>query len=324
MKKALVLLVILATLVGTSVLVYTLLLGKRNVQSSIDGTTVSTKQNKNNTHIFMCADDGNAMPTCTTIASVLSNSASDENINVHIVSFDDNHMSEENIKRIEKLGTTIKKFNLDFTYFDKKRLSKFNTNHWNKAILVKLFGAQLFPNLDKIIWLDDDVIVLKSLNNIYNKDMDDKYLFGVDVSSEYNKYNGRDCPYWITAGFGLYNLKEIRKDDFQKDLLNFAKSYPVNGHSDKKYCGGIEEYALTKIPKDKVNVLPYKYSVMCSMFGGTVYENLDLEDCVVLHYAACKPWRDKKYISKKYLDVWEKYFYMTEYSKELKGTKKAA
>ena len=101
MKKALVLLLILTTLVGFSILAYTLLLGERNVQRSIEGTTVSTKPNENNTHIFMCADDGNAMPTCTTIASVLSNSASDEKINVHIVSFDDNHMSEENIKKID-------------------------------------------------------------------------------------------------------------------------------------------------------------------------------------------------------------------------------
>ena len=55
----------------------------------------------------MCADDGNAMPTCTTIASVLSNSLKDEKISIHIVSFEDNHMSKENIRKMRNIAVIL-------------------------------------------------------------------------------------------------------------------------------------------------------------------------------------------------------------------------
>ena len=301
-----------------------MVLGKKNSQNIIHSNPVSSNKLKNDTHIFMFSDNAYAMPTCVTIASILSNSLEDEKINVCIVSFEDDKMSKENVEKIEKLKTTIKDFNLDFIHFDKKRISKINTDHWSKAILVKLFAAELFPNLDKIIWLDGDIIVLKSLNSIYKKDMDNKYLSGVDVAGEYNKHAKKDCPYWITAGFGVYNLKQIRKDGFLNDLLNFAKRYPVGGHLRKDFCGGVEEYALTQIPKYRVNVLPYNYSVMCSLFGTKAYEGLNLEDCVILHYAGCKPWHHAGYINKKFLDIWKKYFNMTGYAREIESGQKAA
>ena len=324
MKKMLVLVASLITLVGVSALVYVAVLGKRNSQNILRSDPASIVKLKNDTHVFMFSDNAYAMPTCVAIASILSNSSEDEKINIHIVSFEDDQINQENVKKIEKLKTTIKDFNLDFTFFDKKRINRLKTDHWSKAILVKLFAAELFPKLDKVIWLDGDIIVLKSLNEIYKTSLDGKYLAGVDVSDEYNRHKKNTCPYWITAGFGVYNLKEIRKDNFQKDLLNFAKQYPVGGHLRKDFCGGAEEYALTQIPKCRVNVLPYNYSVMCSLFGAKAYENLNLEDCVILHYAGCKPWRDAEHINKRFLDIWKKYFNMTEYAKEIESRQKAA
>lgn len=319
-KSSAIVTVLTAILVIGAAVIFVLTLGiqKNDTKSSVKGSTTSAKLD-DGTHIFMCADDGNAMPTCVTIASVLKNSLEDEKINIHIVSFEDNHMSDENVKKIESLKAKIKDFNLNFTYLNKNRLNEFNTDHWNKAIMVKLLGAELFPNLDKIIWLDDDVIVLKSLKELYEKNMDGKYLAGVDVSDEYNRFGNKNCPYWITAGLGVYNLKEIRKDNFQKNLLEFTKGYPAGAHGKEGYCGGIEEYALTKVPKDKMLVFPYKYSVMCSAFGKESYKNLALDDCVVLHFAGTpKPWRQQDHIGKKFADTWNKYYNMTPYAQQEK------
>ena len=326
MKKTLLIALFFALFAGIFVFLYTGFSLKNNAISNIISTVVNAKNNKN-THIFMCADDGNAMPTCVTIASVLKNSLEDEEINIHIVSFEDNHMSEENIRKIEKLKTTIRDFNLDFTYFDKKKLDEFYTDHWNKAIMVKLYPAELFPKLDRIIWLDDDIIVLTSLNDIYKMEMKGKYMAGVEVISECKIY--RDTPKfprWITAGIGVYNLKEFRKNNVQQMLINSAKDCKADTSPDR--YGASDEWALTfGIPEDKMILLPYKYSILCSAFGKDAWPDLKIDDCAALHYAGPKPWRSPDLIGKKFVNEWLKYYELTEYAKEdnlAKNIRKAA
>lgn len=274
---------------------------------------LNNKENKN-VHIFYCADDGNAMQTCVSLASVLDNASDDSKINVHIVSFKDNKMSNENISKIEALKKSIKDFKLEFTYFDKSRLDEFETDGWNKAIMVKLFAAELFPNLKRIIWIDDDTVYLKDIKELYNRDMHGKCLAAVDVAGQYNKNWGKECPYWITAGVGLYNLEEIRKTDMQKSLLDAAKKYTKGQHATKGFCGGSEEYALTNgIPKEKTFLLPYEYSVMASLFGKNAYKHLNVDSCVMLHFAGPKPWKMPENIDERFLGKWNYYFDKTEY-----------
>ena len=303
-------------LVGISALVYSL------AESNGDFVKNSFTQSvgiKKNTEIFMCADDGNAMQTCVTIASVLKNALENEKINIHIVSFSDNPMSENHIDKIKSLGKTIKPFDLDFFYFDKNRLREFHVDHWNPAIMVKLFAPSIFQNFDRIIWLDDDLIVRESLNHFMNDNLDGKYMAGVEISEMYRTLDNKVCSHWITAGLGVYNLKEMRKNNVQEFLLESAKKYPKDGNNKKEYCGGAEEFALSQIPVEKVKVLPYKYSVMCFLYIRDNHPSMSIKDCAVLHYSWLKPWKiwDRKALEKNVcLELWDKYFAMTEYAKE--------
>ncbi|MDR0595433.1 MAG: hypothetical protein LBF94_01920, partial [Puniceicoccales bacterium] len=90
--------------------------------------------------VFMAADDGNAMQTCVTIASLLKNTTDDERIHLHIVG---DGMSEENKNRILSLNTTIRNFHMEWRDFHMGRLEQFNTERWHKSIMIKLFVAEL-------------------------------------------------------------------------------------------------------------------------------------------------------------------------------------
>ena len=275
---------------------------------------------KRDTEIFMCADDGNAMQTCVTIASVLKNAKEDEKINIHIVSFSDNPMSKTHVDKIKNLGEKIKSFNLDFVYFDKKSLEKYNTDHWNPAIMVKLFAPSLFPNLDRIIWLDDDLIVQESLNHFMLDDLKNKYMAGVELSEIYRITDDRTSEHWVTAGLGVYNLKEMRENNVQEFLLESARNYPKDAHQMKEYCGGAEEFALSQIPEGKIKILPYKYCVMCYLYVRDNHPEIKLEDCAVLHYAWFKPWKEwdrRMLVKKECLDLWESYLNMTDYAEDV-------
>jgi lipopolysaccharide biosynthesis glycosyltransferase len=253
-------------------------------------------------HIFFCADNGNIIPTCVTMASVLEYASEDEQVHFHIVG---NGMDEENIAKLESMKDIYDNFDYDITPFNMDRLSEFDCEGWNKSILIKLFGAELFPKINKILWLDSDVLACEDLTELYNRNLTGKYIAAVDVHDIYNKYDTGDprkceyTPYWITAGIGLYNLDEIRKDDMEDKFLDKARIYSIEHDNYKNLCGGIEEWVLSQsIPPEKALLLPYKYSMMAFFSVNEAYHpgyiaeyKNDILDCRIVHFAGMgKPW----------------------------------
>jgi lipopolysaccharide biosynthesis glycosyltransferase len=262
------------------------------------------------------------------IASLLSNIPRDQRLTVHVVHFEDEAMSEENISKLSSLKNTIRDFNLAFIPFDRKKIENFKNEFWHKAILVKLFAADIFENLDEIIWIDDDVVVVGNVAEVYDFDMKDKYLAAVDLSYYYTNYSNEKCDYWLTAGFGFYNLKNMRRDGIKDVLLRSCEYYTKNSEEIKKerrIVGGIEEYALTDgIPREKVFLLPHEYSIM-SFLGlkGTYFEDIseNIKNGKIIHFAGLdKPWKNHKIkgIHPFFYSLWREYFKMTPYFDENK------
>jgi lipopolysaccharide biosynthesis glycosyltransferase len=278
--------------------------------------------------VFMAADDGNAMQTCVTIASLLKNTTDDERIHLRIVG---DGMSEENKNGILSLKTTIRDFDVEWRDFDMGRLEQFNTEIWHKSIMIKLFVAELFPDLDRILWLDDDVLVLKNIRELYEKDLTGKYLATVEMSEIFTlpllkkqHPKGQNLRYWLTAGMGLYNIQEIRQDGIQDKFMEHALEY---GKICKILCkdglngGGIEEYALTKaISREKALILPYEYLPTFAFKGVEKEYAPAYNNAVILHYSGrrSKPWKDKNNLEPKYIALWRQYFAMTPFAQDPK------
>ena len=56
---------------------------------------------------------------------------------------------------------------------------------------------------------------------------------------------------------------------------------------------------------------------MCTAFGKDAYNDLNVDDCVVLHFAGTpKPWKAQNHINKKFADKWNQYYNLTEYTKK--------
>jgi lipopolysaccharide biosynthesis glycosyltransferase len=280
-------------------------------------------------NVFLCADDGNAMPTCVTIASLLSNTPKEKKLSIYLVYFSKTQMSKENKDKIISMKK-IRDFDLNFVPFDEEKIKNYDNSPWSNGILVKLFACELFPNLDKILWLDDDVIVLKNLASLFD-DVGNKYAACVDVSKVYEKHAPSDLgvfnsSYWVTAGVILLNLDEIRKNDLQKLFLEHCKYYTENIERFRKedhLIGGIEEYAMTKVlSADKVLSLPQRYSIMAFLvaadtkFSEAYKEEVD-NVCAIHFCSPNKPWGGRKSIPPYMYNLWVKYFLMTPYSKEI-------
>jgi lipopolysaccharide biosynthesis glycosyltransferase len=247
-----------------------------------------------NIRIFMCADDGNVLPTCVTMASILDNSTENERMHFHIVG---NNMSQKNLDKISAIKMVYRDFDFEMVPFDMKKLDEFDTQKWNKSIMIKLYGAEIFPNLDKILWLDSDILVNENVRELWEKDLTGKYIAAVDVHAVYNYWFKNNNKYWITAGIGLYNLNEIRKNNLQDEFINNARVYTQNYKTYDDLCGGVEEWALTKaIKPDKCVLLPYRYGIMAYFSKNnnrqylTNFDN-EIKNCKIMHLTSdSKPW----------------------------------
>ena len=53
--------------------------------------------------------------------------------------------------------------------------------HVSKTSLLKYYIAEALPQLDKVLYMDSDVLVLHDLNGLYRTDIEGKYLAAVLV-----------------------------------------------------------------------------------------------------------------------------------------------
>jgi lipopolysaccharide biosynthesis glycosyltransferase len=278
--------------------------------------------------IMYCVDDSNALPTCVSITSVLANSSPDERIHIHAIG---SGMSEENLNNILSLKATIRDFDYENVPFDFSRLDEFDTKFWHKSIMVKLYAAELFPNLNRILWLDDDIIVTKDLRELYTTDINGKYIACVNTGPLYSvTISNSDNPvnWWITCGMNLYNLEKIREDNLQDKFLYYAKEYNEKYKGmDWRECGNIgcvEEYALTKaIPEEKAVSLPYRYCLVMTMTYKRWEKEFpeELKNVVAAHYSGGqKPWTFRIDLRgrRKFVKLWDYYCSMTPYKSCIK------
>ena len=236
--------------------------------------------------ICLSADDNYAKYMGTTIASILSNSKEDEEIYFHLL---DGGITEENknkllsLKKIkdceikfytpnrEKYTNWIKKSKLD------KRLSA--------ATFYRLDIHRLVSDIDKILYLDCDIIVKDSLRELFDIDVSDYYALvskAIFESGDINLrklFNFNDDDFYFNAGVLMINSYLWRKYNIEKEFENYFFNN-TNCYGDQD----ILNYCL----KGKVFDIGYKWNFIA--LKHLRYKFLpSLDDINILHYAVFNP-----------------------------------
>ena len=131
--------------------------------------------NKEKINICLSSDDNFAPYLLTTIISILKNANEEDEIYFYII---DNGISQINKEKLLKLKA-IKEFNISFASLNIEDIKKYtnwiNMNK-NSPYSVSTYSIlsipNLFPDIDKILYLDCDLIVTKSLKELFDYDID--------------------------------------------------------------------------------------------------------------------------------------------------------
>lgn len=174
-----------------------------------------------NINICLCCDNNYVKYAATTIASVLKNAEKDSYLKIFIIG---NNIDNENTLNLQSL-TKIHPSEIQIIKPAADLFDEFKTinkpGYISMASFFRLKLASLLPNIDKIIYLDCDLIVQSDLKELYQTNLDNYPLGGVhDIN--HNKYTSLNDSY-INAGVLLINLKQWRDEQAEKLMIQTAQ-----------------------------------------------------------------------------------------------------
>jgi len=216
-------------------------------------------------------------------------------------------------------------------YFSNQDVSKSIASYINTyATYHRILGFKILPDdVDKIIYIDTDMIVKTDLSLIY--DFKDNDLFKAVVEpvnliplinkffkkdfEEFSNWKKDRIKYaYFGAGIYVANLNRIKKEHIFEQIIDFIKKYPniplgdqdaINAIIGQKYSDYIEY-----LPPS-YNFWSQDYSYFFAIFHKIFYKKKEIINAVhhpkVIHYIGKhKPWNNRN--AKFYFNEWWKYY----------------
>lgn len=250
--------------------------------------------------VVVCLDNKFVMPTGVMMYSLCMNNQ-DVDINFHVV-------TDTSVTQRDKddLNDNLKDFerhvNLFFYTIKEKKAnlpSIANRQGLTYVTYHRLFLADVLPdNIDKVLYLDGDVVVRHSLLPLWNTDLTDYAVAGVcdalsGVVDFYNRLNYPKNAGYFNAGVLLINLKYWRENKVSTKFMDYIQSQKI-------VFLFHDQDILNGLFWDKKVLVPIKYNVTNGFLQNNAsydsgkYKDEVLEarrDPVIIHFANIyKPW----------------------------------
>lgn len=195
----------------------------------IFGTVFGASENV--IHVCFVSDEKFMTPTTVALASVLKNSDRDDEFHFYIIDMGISKISKAKILALKR----IKNFKIDFLNISDGRIKLIPVDGRKKsqrvgvATYARIFLCDLFPHLNKILYLDGDILVRGSLKELWRTEIKNHYLAAVPDYICYLKmrdyvnfilsYKNQKSSCYFNAGVLLMNLKKFRNDKIPEKIL---------------------------------------------------------------------------------------------------------
>lgn len=206
------------------------------------------------------SSDAFAPVLATSMASIFENNKSVDVIEVYVF---ETEISDANKKRLYELTRRYKRKIIfipmpDINNALQLGLKDVGKKGWFFNSYCKLFLDELLPNeIDRVIYLDSDVLVVDDLTTLWNLDMKDKCAAAViDCLGEkyYSLLGLNEKTKYCNSGIILENLKEWRQQRIGDRIRNYIKENGgyVYFMEQTAFNGGLQEDILILHPKYNV------------------------------------------------------------------------
>lgn len=188
-----------------------------------------------------------------------------------------------------------------YQYFD----SDFDTAGWSEIILARLLMARFLPvSVSRVLYLDGDTIVRRSLSPLWNTDLDSNLIGAVrepTASAERRKALHIADMRYFNSGVLLIDLDSWRSNSIEKTLLDYCRNHKaVLFASDQDAINGALATRIKELSPSYNYVnsfFYYPYSALVRMCRPAQYisrENYEaaIADPIIVHFLGEeRPWR---------------------------------
>ena len=265
--------------------------------------------------IFFAVDDGYVPFLAVALQSIIENSSKEYFYSIKILY---TNIEEENKKKILKYEReNIKIEFVDLNYYIEDVKDKLYTrDYYTKTTYFRLFIPNLYPQYDKAIYLDSDIVVLGDIAKLYNEDIGDNLVAAVpdnviQTNKVFQDYVERvvgiaTYKNYFNAGMLLMNLDEMRKFDFQNKFLYLLGTVKFAVVQDQDY--------LNRLCKGRTKLLDKGWDKM-----PIPTDEIEEKDIKLIHYnLTYKPWHFENVL---YENFFWNYAKKTEYYDEIQELK---
>ena len=130
------------------------------------------------------------------------------------------NFSSENFILLNSLFEQFNFFNITYIYMNERYQNAFVHRYITTQAYYRFSLGELLPKLNKIIYLDADIICFDDLSKLYDLNFRGKIILAKGLSQ--NKTNVQQ--YFINSGILLFNLKKMRRMRVEEKVLKILKS----------------------------------------------------------------------------------------------------
>lgn len=269
------------------------------------------EQNKEVLPIFFAADDKYIPFLAVTLQSLVDNSSTDYYYLIKVLYTNISEDHKEKIKKYERENVNIEFVDLNY-YIEEIKDKLYTRDYFSKTTYFRLFIPNLYPQYNKALYLDSDIVLLRDVAELFNTDLGDNLVGAapddviqtIEVFQEYaEKVVGvSDYRNYFNAGVLLMNLDELRKYNFQEKFLYVLGTIKFSVAQDQDY--------LNRLCKGRVKLIDKNWNRM-----PVSNVEVDEKDLKLVHYnLAFKPWHFEDIL---YKDYFWRYAQKTEFFDEI-------
>lgn len=251
--------------------------------------------------ICLISDFGYVDYLYTCVKSLKLSKKEESKYSIHLL-FDMN--DEEFIAAEKKLSQlSSKNFHVECIQQSSEKYSIFERDdfHVKAADLLKFDLMNIFSYLNKILYLDSDIIVKDDLSELFETDLNGYYFaanYHATSTDEVKHRTALELKHVYNAGVLLFNLKKMRLDNLYDTLIHTRSTHPyiLNARS-------LDQLTFNLCCKDAIKEFNPKFHIMfrnnwdIKLYNNTYGTNFKtftdvIEDSSIIHFVGkdCKPW----------------------------------
>ncbi|NLD26399.1 MAG: glycosyltransferase family 8 protein [Acholeplasmataceae bacterium] len=169
-------------------------------------------------------------------------------------------------------------------------------------IYYRLFAAKVLPpEVNRVLYLDPDIVVLKSLESLYNSDFEGNYFIGATHVRNFLRalnrlrVKAKTNAHYINTGVMLMNIEKLREEQSTQEVYDFInKKKLVLTLPDQDIIFALYGDKIKLVDHLLYNLSDRMLTVENLKIGRKINLEWVKDNTVIIHYCGRnKPWRSK-------------------------------